>query len=236
MIECESHLPLSANAVNSSYKSFRLRGPAFKMVHVMTRSSLPAPWHPVSTYAYSERLSRTVGRYCFHSYPNLTHEPFDVTSRRPFSMPRLEGSPPPRGRPQPIIERVKSMPGEMQKRYDALSPRRKVSEVSGRVYARPQYSPPTRSGLDLSGSSPLWDGRGGVRLELSLRTVRYLWLTPQMIIWAIAFINVAVIIAVILITPTRIMQWFNDFGLRIRGMGVGGWFLCTLLVGKSSSS
>lgn len=53
-----------------------------------------------------------------------------------------------------------------------------------------------------------------------------------MIIWAIAFINVAAIIAVILITPTRIMRWFNDFGLRIRGMGVGGWFLCTLLVGK----
>jgi hypothetical protein len=53
-----------------------------------------------------------------------------------------------------------------------------------------------------------------------------------MIIWAIAFINVAVIIAIILITPTRIMRWFNDFGLRIRGMGVGGWFLCTLLVGK----
>lgn len=55
-----------------------------------------------------------------------------------------------------------------------------------------------------------------------------------MIIWAIAFINVAAIIAVILITPTRIMRWFNDFGLRIRGMGVGGWFLCTLLVGKCS--
>lgn len=61
-------------------------------------------------------------------------------------------------------------------------------------------------------------------------------LIHEMIIWAVAFINVAVIIAIILITPRRIMQWFNDFGLRIRGMGVGGWFLCTLLVGASSSA
>ena len=45
--------------------------------------------------------------------------------------------------------------------------------------------------------------------------------------------QIAAIIALIIITPTRIMQWFNNFGLRIRGMGVKGWFLCILLVGTS---
>ena len=45
--------------------------------------------------------------------------------------------------------------------------------------------------------------------------------------------QVTAIIALIIITPTRIMQWFNNFGLRIRGMGVKGWFLCILLVGTS---
>ena len=52
-----------------------------------------------------------------------------------------------------------------------------------------------------------------------------------MILWGIVIINWTFIIAVVVITPTRIMGWFNDFGLRIREMGVGGWFLCTLLVG-----
>jgi hypothetical protein len=56
----------------------------------------------------------------------------------------------------------------------------------------------------------------------------------QLFIWGVICINIAFVIALIIITPTRIMQKFNDFGLRIRGMGVGGWFLCILLVGAFS--
>jgi uncharacterized membrane protein YdjX (TVP38/TMEM64 family) len=57
-------------------------------------------------------------------------------------------------------------------------------------------------------------------------------LTVQFFIWGVAAVQVIAILALIIITPTRIMQWFNNFGLRIRGMGVKGWFLCILLVGK----
>jgi hypothetical protein len=35
---------------------------------------------------------------------------------------------------------------------------------------------------------------------------------------------------VILITPTRIGQWFNSFALKLRGMGVGGMFLLGFMV------
>jgi hypothetical protein len=45
-------------------------------------------------------------------------------------------------------------------------------------------------------------------------------------------INIAVITAVIIITPRRIGHWFNEFGLAIKGMGVGGMFLCGLFVSK----
>jgi hypothetical protein len=55
----------------------------------------------------------------------------------------------------------------------------------------------------------------------------------QFFIWGVAAVQVTAIIALIIITPTRIMQVFNDFGLKIRGMGVKGWFLCILLVGMS---
>jgi hypothetical protein len=41
---------------------------------------------------------------------------------------------------------------------------------------------------------------------------------------------------VILITPTRIGQWFNAFGIKLRGMGVGGMFLLGLMVGTSICS
>jgi hypothetical protein len=55
----------------------------------------------------------------------------------------------------------------------------------------------------------------------------------QFFVWGVAAVQVTAIIALIIITPTRIMQVFNDFGLKIRGMGVKGWFLCILLVGMS---
>lgn len=35
---------------------------------------------------------------------------------------------------------------------------------------------------------------------------------------------------VILITPTRIGQWFNAFALKLRDMGVGGMFLLGFMV------
>ena len=57
-----------------------------------------------------------------------------------------------------------------------------------------------------------------------------------MILWVFIMFQTIVVIAIIVITPTRIMGWFNDFGLRIRQMGVGGWFLCTLLVGMYSTT
>ena len=57
----------------------------------------------------------------------------------------------------------------------------------------------------------------------------------QFFIWGVATVQVCAILALIIITPTRIMIWFNNFGLRIRGMGVKGWFLCILLVGMLST-
>lgn len=66
----------------------------------------------------------------FVSSGKLLSTPLTITSRTNISrvsMPRLEGSPPPRQRQQPMMEKIKAMPGDMQRRYDALSPGRKVS-------------------------------------------------------------------------------------------------------------
>ena len=46
-----------------------------------------------------------------------------------------------------------------------------------------------------------------------------------------SLINVGILIAVIIITPTRIGQWFNTLAGHLRDMGVGGVFLCSLFVG-----
>jgi hypothetical protein len=45
-------------------------------------------------------------------------------------MPRLEGSPPPRGRARNYVQIAKAFPGQVMRKYDALSPRRKVSSLS----------------------------------------------------------------------------------------------------------
>jgi hypothetical protein len=47
----------------------------------------------------------------------------------------------------------------------------------------------------------------------------------------IAGLHIFVLLLVIIITPTRIGQWFNALAIKIKGMGVPGMFLCGLFVG-----
>ncbi|ORX39329.1 hypothetical protein BD324DRAFT_619269 [Kockovaella imperatae] len=47
---------------------------------------------------------------------------------------------------------------------------------------------------------------------------------------SVSLINVGLLIAVIIITPTRIGNWFNHLAESLRAMGVGGMFICALFV------
>jgi hypothetical protein len=50
----------------------------------------------------------------------------------------------------------------------------------------------------------------------------------------IGVLNIALIIAVIIITPHRIALWMNDLAVWIRESGPIGILICCLLVGKST--
>jgi len=64
----------------------------------------------------------------------------------------------------------------------------------------------------------------------ALQRYEKLGLKHKLLIWTFGFVNIALLVAVLIITPRRIAGWFNSFGLAIRNMGVGGMFICGLMV------
>lgn len=47
--------------------------------------------------------------------------------------------------------------------------------------------------------------------------------------------TIAMILAIIIITPHRLGQWFNELAVWIRDLGPAGMAICCCMVGKSST-